>query len=69
MIATSTVVIYTDIAPRWLAVPGFALTRHYRWGVFYLNWSFPCVPAMGVSDQRLYSEGKHPPALSASHQT
>ena len=60
MIATSTVIIYTGVAPRWPAVPGFAVD---------LNWSFPCVPAMGVSDQRLYSEGKHPPALSASHQT
>ena len=36
---------------------------------FHLNWSFLCVPAMGVSDQRLCSEGQHPPALSASHQT
>ena len=69
MLTTSTVVIYTGIAPRWLAVPGFALTRTLSLGSFYLNWSLPCVPAMGVSDQRLYSEGKHPPALSASHQT
>jgi hypothetical protein len=62
MITTSTVIIYTGVAPRWLPRPG-----HYR--SFYLNWSFLCVPAMGVSDQRLYSEGQHPPALSASHQT
>ena len=69
MIATSTVVIYTGVAPRWLAVPGFAVARTLSLGSFDLNWSFLCVPAMGVSDQRLYSEGQHPPALSASHQT
>jgi hypothetical protein len=31
MITTSTVVIYTSIAPRWLAVLGFAVARNYPW--------------------------------------
>lgn len=47
MITTSTVVIYTGSAPRWLAVLGFAVVRTPSLGSFYLNWSFLCVPAMG----------------------
>jgi hypothetical protein len=52
-------------------VPGFAVARALSLGSFDLNWSFPCVPAMGVSDQRLYSEGsirqpsRHPIKRSA----
>ena len=47
MIATSTVVIYTDIAPRWLAVPGFALTRTLSLGSFLSQLELPLCSRYG----------------------
>jgi hypothetical protein len=40
MITTSTVAIYTGIAPRWLAILGFALALILLFGSFYISWSF-----------------------------
>ena len=45
MISTSTVVIRTGIAPRWIALLGFSLACVLLAGSFYLSWSiavFPC---------------------------
>jgi hypothetical protein len=44
MITTSTVAIYTGIAPRWLAVLGFALALLLLFGSYYVSWSFLVFP-------------------------
>ena len=44
MITTSTVAIYTGIAPRWLAVLGFALALILLFGSFYISWSILVFP-------------------------
>jgi len=44
MISTSTVVIYTRIAPRWMAGIGYALAALVLFGSFYLNWSIMVLP-------------------------
>jgi hypothetical protein len=44
MITTSTVAIYTRIAPRWLAVLGFVLAFILLFGSFYISWSFLVFP-------------------------
>lgn len=45
MISTSTVVIYTGIAPRWIAGIGYALAALVLLGSFYLSWSIMVLPA------------------------
>jgi len=44
MITTSTVAIYTEIAPRWLAILGFGLALVLLFGSFYMTWSFLVFP-------------------------
>jgi MFS family permease len=44
MISTSTVVIYTEIAPRWVAILGFALALLLLFGSSYLAWMFIAFP-------------------------
>ena len=44
MITTSTVAIYTGIAPRWLAILGLILAVCLLFGSFYLSWSFLVFP-------------------------
>jgi hypothetical protein len=44
MIATSTVAIYTGIAPRWLAILGYVLALLLLFGSFYWSWSFLVFP-------------------------
>jgi hypothetical protein len=44
MITTSTVAIYTGIAPRWLALLGYALSLLLLFGSYYLSWSFLVFP-------------------------
>jgi hypothetical protein len=44
MISTSTVVIRTGIAPRWIAVLGFALACILLIGSYYLSWSIAVLP-------------------------
>jgi hypothetical protein len=44
MITASTVAIYTGIAPRWLAILGFALALILLFGSFYISWSFVVFP-------------------------
>jgi hypothetical protein len=44
MITTSTVAIYTAIAPRWLAALGFALALLLLFGSYYFSWSFLVFP-------------------------
>jgi hypothetical protein len=44
MISTSTVVIRTGIAPRWIAFLGFALALMLLIGSFFISWSFAVLP-------------------------
>lgn len=44
MISTSTVVIYTGIAPRWIAVLGYILALILLVGSYYISWSFAVLP-------------------------
>ena len=45
MISTSTVVIYTGIAPRWIAYIGYLLALVLLIGSYYTGWSFVILPA------------------------
>jgi hypothetical protein len=44
MISTSTVVIRTGIAPRWIAVLGFVLACILLVGSYYISWSIAVLP-------------------------
>jgi MFS family permease len=44
MISTSTVVVSTDIAPRWVALLGFVLALLLLFGSSYLSWIFVAFP-------------------------
>jgi hypothetical protein len=44
MVSTSTVVIYTGIAPRWIAVIGYLLALVLLVGSYYISWSFAVLP-------------------------
>ena len=44
MISTSTVVIYTAIAPRWIAILGYALAGILLFGSYYFGWSIAVLP-------------------------
>ena len=44
MISTSIVALHTGIAPRWLAILGFALALLLLFGSYYISWSFFVFP-------------------------
>jgi hypothetical protein len=44
MISTSTVIIYTGIVPRWIAVLGYCLALALLIGSYYISWSFIVLP-------------------------
>ena len=44
MISTSTVTIYTGMAPRWMAILGYALALVLLLGSYYLTWSIAVMP-------------------------
>ena len=44
MITTSTLVIYTEIVPRWIAVVGYLLAPVLLIGSYYMSWSFAVLP-------------------------
>lgn len=45
MISMSTVVIYTGIAPRWIAFIGYLLAAILLIGSYYISWSLAILPA------------------------
>ena len=45
MFSTSTVVVYTRIAPRWMAYTGYLLALFLLIGSYYISWSFTVLPA------------------------
>jgi hypothetical protein len=44
MLSTSTVIIYTAIVPRWIALLGFALALFLLIGSYFLSWSVIVLP-------------------------
>ena len=44
MTTTSTVAVYTRIAPRWIAVLGYALALILLLGSYYIKWCFIVLP-------------------------
>jgi MFS family permease len=44
MISTSTVVIRTEIAPRWIAILGFVLASILLVGSYFMSWSIAVLP-------------------------
>jgi hypothetical protein len=44
MISTSTFVIYTKMAPRWIAIIGYILAIGLLVGSGYISWSFAVLP-------------------------
>ena len=44
MFTTSTLAIYTELVPRWLAVLGYVLALLLLLGSYYLRWSFLIFP-------------------------
>jgi hypothetical protein len=44
MISTSTLIIYTAIAPRWIALLGYLLAAGLLIGSYYIRWSFAILP-------------------------
>jgi hypothetical protein len=44
MLSTSTLVVYTKIAPRWIAFVGYALALVLLIGSYYVSWSFIVLP-------------------------
>lgn len=44
MVSTSTVVIYTNIAPRWIAILGFALAVVLLVGSYFWTWTIIVLP-------------------------
>jgi hypothetical protein len=44
MVSTSTLVIYTGIAPRWMAMTGYAFALLLLVGSYYVNWILMTLP-------------------------
>jgi hypothetical protein len=44
MFSTSTVTIYTGLAPRWIAILGYVLALILLIGSYYLTWGFAVMP-------------------------
>jgi hypothetical protein len=44
MISTSTIILYTLIAPRWMAYLGYILALLLFFGSLYVGWLFTCFP-------------------------
>jgi len=44
MISTSTMIVYTAFAPRWIAIVGFVSAAFLLIGSYYVSWSFIVLP-------------------------
>jgi len=64
MFSTSTVIIYTRMAPRWIALVGFALALVLLLGSYYISWSIALLPlwVMLLSVYVLLDNLRRPPA-------
>jgi len=68
MITTSTVAIFTGIAPRWLAFLGYGLALILLFGSFYLTWSFLVFPlwVFLISAYILRDSIRHPTEIASA---
>ena len=68
MMSTSTVIIYTDIAPRWVAYLGFVLALLLLFGSSYLSWIFVAFPfwIFLISACLLIEKFQHRPKVSST---
>lgn len=68
MMSTSTVIIYTDIAPRWVAYLGFVLALLLLFGSSYLSWIFVAFPfwIFLISACLLIEKFQHRPKISST---
>ena len=64
MITTSTIALYTAIAPRWLAILGYILAVLLLFGSSFVNWSFAVFPVWVflLSISILADNWRRPPA-------
>jgi hypothetical protein len=67
MISTSTVAIYTGLAPRWLAILGYVLSLLLLFGSYYFRWSFIVFPlwVFMLSASILVDNLRRPPPTDA----
>jgi len=68
MISTSTVVTYTNIAPRWVAYLGFVLALLLLFGSSYISWVFVAFPfwVFLISACLLIDEFRRQPTVPAT---
>ena len=45
MIATSTAVLHTDLAPRWVSFVGYVMALYIVFGAYFSDWNFVAFPA------------------------
>jgi hypothetical protein len=66
MISTSTVLVYTRIAPRWIAFVGYVLALGLLFGSSYVTWSIAALPiwVLLVSTHILIENYRSPQAAS-----
>ena len=66
MITTSTIALYTAIAPRWLAILGYVLAVPLLFGSYFFGWSFAVFPlwVFLLSVSILADDWRRPPAQS-----
>ena len=64
MISTSTIALYTAIAPRWLAILGYVLAVPLLFGSYFFGWSFAVFPlwVFLLSVSILADNWRRPPA-------
>jgi hypothetical protein len=62
MFSTSTVVVYTGIAPGWIAYFGYLLALAILISSYYVGWSFVVLPVwvLLISAYILYDNLRHP---------
>jgi MFS family permease len=68
MISTSTVITYTNIAPRWVAYLGFVLALLLLFGSSYISWVFVAFPfwVFLISACLLIEEFRRQPKVTAT---
>jgi hypothetical protein len=65
MISTATILIGTGIAPRWIAILGYALALPLLFGSYYISWSVTVLPlwVLLISVYIIVDNFRHPDTL------